>query len=190
MTLSSKNGLFKVHFRLEGFIHKRKNNNQRKNRFLPFPGLRFPPDPPPPDQVRVGPVHVCNVTHPLDSHLFRVLLPRRLQLPLPLTARACRCGCSLGALGHHRAACARGGVLGRRGCAVESVAARICREAGGRVATNVFVRDLDLDLHNAGDWKWWRGQCSSGRWVCENRGSAKGWRCVGSCKTSKRAALP
>ena len=28
---------------------------------------------------------------------------------------------------------------------------RICREAGGRVATNVFVRDLDLDVHNAGD---------------------------------------
>ena len=28
------------------------------------------------------------------------------------------------------------------------VAARICREAGGRV---VFVQDLDLDVHNAGD---------------------------------------
>ena len=27
---------------------------------------------------------------------------------------------------------------------VESAAARICREAGGRVSTNVFVRDLDL----------------------------------------------
>ena len=34
---------------------------------------------------------------------------------------------------------------------MESVAARICREVGGRVATNVFVRDLDLDVHNAGD---------------------------------------
>ena len=27
---------------------------------------------------------------------------------------------------------------------MESVAARICREAGGRVTTNVMVRDLDL----------------------------------------------
>ena len=29
---------------------------------------------------------------------------------------------------------------------MESAAARICREAGGRVATNVFVRDLDLPV--------------------------------------------
>ena len=75
-------------------------------------------------------------------HLFRVLVLRRLQLLLLLTARSCQCGRSIDALGHHIAACARAGVL---------VAARICREAGGRVATSVFVRDLDLDLHNAGD---------------------------------------
>ena len=36
------------------------------------------------------------------------------------------------------------GVLGKRGCSLESVTARICREAGGTVATNVMVRDLDL----------------------------------------------
>ena len=35
-------------------------------------------------------------------------------------------------------------MLGRRGFALESTAARICREAGGRVRTNVFVRDMDL----------------------------------------------
>ena len=34
-------------------------------------------------------------------------------------------------------------MLGRRGCAVESAAARICQEAGARVTTNIFVRDLD-----------------------------------------------
>ena len=34
--------------------------------------------------------------------------------------------------------------LGRRGFAVESAIARICREGGARVSTNVFVRDLDL----------------------------------------------
>ena len=38
------------------------------------------------------------------------------------------------------------GVLGRRGFVVESITARICREAGGRVSTNVLVRDLDLPV--------------------------------------------
>ena len=42
--------------------------------------------------------------------------------------------------GHHRAVCARAGVLGRRGCALESVVARICREAGGRVAQHLHAR--------------------------------------------------
>ena len=53
--------------------------------------------------------------------------------------------------GHHRAACARAGVLGRRGFALESVVARICREAGGRVSTNVLLRDLDLHAPIAAD---------------------------------------
>ena len=43
--------------------------------------------------------------------------------------------------GHHRAACARAGVLGRRGFALESAAARVCREAGGRVRTNLLMRE-------------------------------------------------
>ena len=34
--------------------------------------------------------------------------------------------------------------LGRRGFALETAAARVCREAGGRVMTNMLVRDLDL----------------------------------------------
>ena len=41
-------------------------------------------------------------------------------------------------------ACAEAGVLGRRGYALESAAARVCREAGTRVGTNILVRDLDL----------------------------------------------
>ena len=73
-----------------------------------------------------------------------MLLLRRLRLPHSLTLRNCRCGLPLDACGHHRAACARARVLGRRGYALESAAARICREAGGRVTTNVMVRDLDL----------------------------------------------
>ena len=35
-------------------------------------------------------------------------------------------------------------MLGRRGFALESAAARVCREAGARVSLNVPVRDLDL----------------------------------------------
>ena len=83
--------------------------------------------------------------------LFRVLLRRRLALPLPLILRSCRCGRPLDAFGHHRAACSKSGVLGRRGFAVERAAARVCREAGARVATNLFVRDMDLGVPNGGD---------------------------------------
>ena len=80
----------------------------------------------------------------IDSAPFRVLLLRRLRLPLPLSVRSCRCGRPYDAFGHHRAACATAGVLGRRGWALESAAARVCREGGARVRLNVFVRDLDL----------------------------------------------
>ena len=38
------------------------------------------------------------------------------------------------------AACAEAGVLGRRGFPLECAAAQVFREAGARVATNVFVR--------------------------------------------------
>ena len=66
----------------------------------------------------------------IDPSLFRVLLLRRLRLPLPLSLRFCRCGRPLDPCGHHRAACSRAGLLGRRGFAAESAAARVCREAG------------------------------------------------------------
>ena len=39
---------------------------------------------------------------PLELALFRVLLQRRLSLPLLLTKRFCRCGRLLDAFGHHR----------------------------------------------------------------------------------------
>ena len=35
-------------------------------------------------------------------------------------------------------------MLGRRAFATESAAARVCREAGARVTTNVMVWDLDM----------------------------------------------
>ena len=65
-----------------------------------------------------------------DSQVFRVILLRRLQLPYPWPP-------PLDVFGHHRAACARAGVLSRRGHALESVIARACREAGGRVDQRV-----------------------------------------------------
>ena len=75
---------------------------------------------------------------------FRILLLRRLWCPLPLCSASCRCGRPLDPRGHHRAACQVAGVLGRRGFPIESAVARVCREAGGRVTTNVRVQDLDI----------------------------------------------
>ena len=50
--------------------------------------------------------------------------------------------------GHPRAACAEAGVLGKRGFPLECPAAQVCREAGARVTTNAFIRDLDLGEFN------------------------------------------
>ena len=83
----------------------------------------------------------------LEPQIFRVLLLRGLWCPLPLSSHCCQCGRLLDARGHHRAACGRAGVLGRRGFPLESTAARVCREAGGRVPVNVRVADLDLLPH-------------------------------------------
>ena len=85
------------------------------------------------------------------AYRCRVLFQRRLALPLPLSNRTCRCGRPLDVFGHHRAACARCGVLGRRGFVLDSAVGRVCREAGAMVATNQFVRDLDLGVPNAND---------------------------------------
>ena len=52
--------------------------------------------------------------------------------------RVCPCRGALDALGDHRAACARAGVVGPRSVPLERTAARICREAGARVAENVL----------------------------------------------------
>ena len=69
----------------------------------------------------------------MPSDCMRVVLLRRLRLPLPH------------ALGDHRAACPVAGVLGPRGAPLERAAARICREGGARVATNVLLRDMNVD---------------------------------------------
>ena len=84
-----------------------------------------------------------------DSQSFRVLLLRRLRLPMPLSSRFCSCGRPLDVLGHHRATCGKVGVLSRRGYAVVSTVAQICRESGARVSTNVMVRNFDIAQGNA-----------------------------------------
>ena len=53
---------------------------------------------------------------------------------LPLSMRTCRCGRQLDMFGHHRAACAVAGVLGRRCFPLEVAAAQVCREAGARTS--------------------------------------------------------
>ena len=78
--------------------------------------------------------HVARHTT-LDAQVFRTLLLRHLWLPLSSSNRVCRCVHPFDSSGHHRAACAVG-ILGSRGFAVESAAARECPEAGGRVSTN------------------------------------------------------
>ena len=90
-----------------------------------------------------------DTTYP--SHLFRVLLLRRLRLPLRLSARICRCRRTLDPLGGHRAACAQAGVLRGRGIPLGRAAARVCREAGARVTTNTRLSDLNLDHINRHD---------------------------------------
>ena len=87
----------------------------------------------------------------IDPQPFRLFLCRRLHLPLPLSHRTCRCGRQLDQFGHHRAACPEAGVLGKRGFPLECAAAQVCREGGARVSTNVFVRDMDLAVHNGLD---------------------------------------
>ena len=82
----------------------------------------------------------------IPSALFRVLLLRRLRLPLPLAPRRCSCRGQLDPSGDHRAACATSGVLPTRALPLELTVARVCREAGARVARNVRLADMNVDV--------------------------------------------
>ena len=79
----------------------------------------------------------------IDPQPFRILLLRRLRFQFLLFARSCRL---FDNFGHHPSACAVVGIFGRRGHFLMIAAARICREAGGRVRTNVFRRELELGV--------------------------------------------
>ena len=87
----------------------------------------------------------------IKAERFRTILLRRLRLPLPLGPRRCRCLRALDAEGDHRAGCATAGRLLARGTPLEQALARVCREAGARVATNAFLRDLNVAGVRAGD---------------------------------------
>ena len=82
----------------------------------------------------------------VPPHLFRVLLPERLQLPLPLMEATCN-GCHepLDPLGRHPA-CTCTGRIKKRSSPTERVLARVCREAGALVKFNAFLRDMNLGI--------------------------------------------
>ena len=87
----------------------------------------------------------------LTSAELRVLLLRRLRLPLPIAGRYCRCGRPLDPYGDHRAACSTCGVLRVRAKPLEKALARVCREAGARVAENVLLQNMNLQGISARD---------------------------------------
>ena len=62
----------------------------------------------------------------------------------PLVPALCPCRRRLDAYGDHSASCPRSGLLRSRAVPLERAAARVCREAGATVATNVLLRDLNL----------------------------------------------
>ena len=83
----------------------------------------------------------------IPTHLFRVLLLERLQLPLPVDEAVCSgCHAPLDPLGRHIAACARTGRLKKRATPIERMLVRVCREGGARVRYNAFLRDMNVGV--------------------------------------------
>ena len=66
--------------------------------------------------------------------------------PLPLGPSHCSSRCARDALGDHRAACATSGVLASRALPLERAIARVCQEAGARVARNVTLVKMNLHV--------------------------------------------
>ena len=100
---------------------------------------------------------LCRVTR-LEPHVFRVLLLRRLRLPLPLSGRSCRCGLPLDSSGHHRAACARAGVLGGGGSlwrmSQQGSAARLAAGSPPMPCSVIWIW-LRPTCSTRDVWKWW-----------------------------------
>ena len=81
----------------------------------------------------------------IDANIFRALVLDRVRLPLPLMISRCAgCGFVLDERGFHCSACTKSGLLRKRASPTEKMLARICREAGSVVKTNVLLRDLNI----------------------------------------------
>ena len=82
----------------------------------------------------------------LQPDTFRVLTLERLRLPIHVTEARCSCGAPLDLLGRHRGACPRSGRLKSRAVPTEHTLARVCREAGAVVRSNVKLRDMNVTV--------------------------------------------
>ena len=81
----------------------------------------------------------------LAPEVFQGMIRRRLRWPLPLSSSSCSgCGCGVDTLGDHLSSCMRSGRVKLRATPIEQAVARICREAGARVRSNVFLRNLNV----------------------------------------------
>ena len=145
---------------------------------------------------------LCRVTR-LEPHLFRVLLLRRLR---PLPCRAQVAGVAFHSIGHHRAACARAGILGRRGFAWRvsrpgsaaagsppmswsviwfGCAQHVRRETfggGGGRPPSLRWCPVSCGHHH--------GQCPPYQWRSTERRSTHGRSGSGSCSQAEGAYLP
>ena len=80
----------------------------------------------------------------LVPSIFRTAILERQRLPLDVTDATCTCGGRLDSLGRHRGACPQSGRLRTRAIGPERTVARICREAGAVVRTNMKLRDMNI----------------------------------------------
>ena len=85
----------------------------------------------------------CRVTR-MESELFRVLLLRRLRMPLPLSVRSCCVAVVLICLGTTGQHAAGQGFSAGEDLLSKALWNRSAREAGARVSTNVMITDLDI----------------------------------------------
>ena len=63
---------------------------------------------------------------------------------LPFTYICCRCPRLTNPLRDHRTSCNTSGTLSKRGYSLGAAVTQVVREAGTRVRTNQFLRDLNI----------------------------------------------
>ena len=80
----------------------------------------------------------------IEPHLYRTIMLCRLRQPLTITYSICNFHRIIDPLSDHLALCATCGALVQRSYAQELAVARVFREAGRRVRTNILLRDLNV----------------------------------------------